>query len=90
MAFTYPTQYDATDELAAQIGEFWHTLHFDPSVWAGIGARGQAELQAVNNFNELLACASRYQVPVYHTITFYPLHILKSEGEDGDMLGSKQ
>jgi hypothetical protein len=90
MAYTYPTEYDSADGLLALLGEFWESLHQDATVLYYAGARGQAELQAVNNFDELQLCASRVQMPVFHVTKFFPLTIAQSTGQPGPFIGSRQ
>lgn len=88
--FIYPTEYDSVNELLYVVGQFWQQLHIDETVIAYVGARGLAEEQAVNNFDEFLSCASRFQIPYYHTVTAYPVTIANSLGVPGPFNGARQ
>jgi len=84
MAYSYPSQYEDKNKLLYFMGPFWSALHVDAVVHSYIFGRGQMELQMVNDFTELVNCAGRQTMPLYHTVHVQPYKLLESDKEIQD------
>ena len=81
--FTYPvTTADNKYALVARRGDFWTNVGGNVEFVADIlRARALEELQAQQNFQELVGLLSHHTNPIYHTDLFYALTITESQLE---------
>ncbi len=75
-------------KLLSTLGTFWNGLYGGTEfVKTFIKARNRLELQTHRNVQELVACQSRFNVPVYHLDDWYAMRIKRSELEENNTYG---
>jgi hypothetical protein len=80
--FTYPaSQLDQPDDLHQTLGSFWQQVYGDHDMIAAYcGAKGQLELQTLDDLNEAVAAVGRTTCPVFHRVRWLPLALTQSQG----------
>jgi len=72
--------YDQPRNLLSVLGSWWATDYAgNEQVAAIVAGRAHVERQSIMNILELIASMSRFSVPIYHTETWYPLYLRKSQ-----------
>lgn len=79
--------FDRAKLLLSMLGTFWNRLYADSGiVETYVKAKNQAELQTYRDLMELVACASRFSVPIFHKSNWSILTIRQSAQLPGHML----
>lgn len=81
--YTFPaTDLDRPRNLMACLGTFWNTVYSGrDQILAYTEAMAQAAQQTGLELMELLQSISRFEVPIFHKGTWYPLRLRQSDGQ---------
>jgi hypothetical protein len=79
--------FSRSKQLLSMLGTFWNMLYTDSgTVAAYVRAKNQADLQTYRDLMELVACTSRFTVPIFHKSNWSILTIRKSAQLSGHLL----
>jgi len=85
--YQYPnTVYDQAENILALLGSWWADDYASrDQTLAIVQGKSQIESQTTVNILELLSALSRHSVPIYHKENWYPLQLLGSQLNAGDI-----